>query len=121
MLGSKLQLVPEASFLWHFQSPLEMGGQSRLHSSRGSSVFGGGLSQAGLPWMLQGLAGLLHSPGTWHASQAADVGKALQFLREVIFVEHGVSSVLHHLEGHRPEDGSKLIDAFRPLHHVSLV
>lgn len=36
--------------------------------------------------------------------QAADVGKALQFLRKVIFVQDRVSSVLHHLQRHRPKD-----------------
>lgn len=40
----------------------------------------------------------------WWVSQAADVGEALQFLGKVIFVQDRVSSVLHHLERHRPED-----------------
>lgn len=45
--------------------------------------------------------------------QAANIGKALQFLRKVIFVQDGVGSVLHHFQGHGPEDRGKLIDAFR--------
>lgn len=45
--------------------------------------------------------------------QAADIGKALQFLRKVIFVQDRVSTVLHHFQRHGPKDRGKLIDAFR--------
>lgn len=45
--------------------------------------------------------------------QAANIGKALQFLRKVIFVEDRVSTMLHHFERHGPKDRGKLIDAFR--------
>lgn len=30
-------------------------------------------------------------------SEAADVGKAFELLRKVVFIEHGVCTVLHHL------------------------
>lgn len=33
-------------------------------------------------------------------SQAADVGEALELLREVVFVQNRVCAVLHHLQGH---------------------
>lgn len=46
-------------------------------------------------------------------SQAADIGKALQFLRKVIFIQNRVSTVLHHFQRHGPKDRGKLIDAFR--------
>lgn len=47
-------------------------------------------------------------------SQAADVGETLELLRKVVLVQHGVCSVLHHLERHRPKDRSELVDALRP-------
>lgn len=47
-------------------------------------------------------------------SQAADVGEALQFLRKVVFVEDGVSAVLHHFQGHGPKDRGEFVDAFGP-------
>lgn len=45
--------------------------------------------------------------------QAADIGKALQFLRKVIFIQNRISTVLHHFQRHGPKDRGKLIDAFR--------
>lgn len=51
--------------------------------------------------------------GLSHSLQAADIGKALQFLRKVIFVQDGVSTMLHHFERHGPKNRGKLIDAFR--------
>lgn len=47
-------------------------------------------------------------------SEAADVGKALELLREVVFIEHRVGAVLHHLQRHGSKNRSKLVDALRP-------
>lgn len=46
-------------------------------------------------------------------SEAADVGEALQLLWEIVFVEHRVCAVLHHLQGHGTKHGCKLVDALR--------
>lgn len=48
--------------------------------------------------------GLAFRPPPVAGLQAANIGEALQFLRKVIFVQDRVSSVLHHLQGHCPED-----------------
>ena len=48
-------------------------------------------------------------------SEAADVGEALELLREVVLVEDWIGAVLDHLQGHRAEHRCKLVDAFRSV------
>lgn len=44
-------------------------------------------------------------------SEAADVWETLELLREVVFIEHRVCTVLHHLQRHRAKHRRKLVDA----------
>lgn len=46
-------------------------------------------------------------------SQTADVGEALELLRKIVFVEHRVRTVFHHLQRHCTENRCKLVDALR--------
>lgn len=46
-------------------------------------------------------------------SEAADVGEALELLREVVFIENWVCTVLHHLQRHCAKNWCKLVDALR--------
>lgn len=48
---------------------------------------------------------------SWSHSEAADVRETLELLWEVVFVEHRVGAVLHHLQRHRAEHRRKLVDA----------
>ena len=48
-------------------------------------------------------------------SEAADVGEALELLREVVLVEDWIGAVLDHLQRHRAEHRCKLVDAFRSV------
>lgn len=47
-------------------------------------------------------------------SQTANVGETLEFLWEVVFIEHGISAVFDHLQGHGAEHRGELVYALRP-------
>lgn len=47
-------------------------------------------------------------------SQTANVGETFEFLREVVFIEYGISTVFNHLQGHGAEHRGKLVYALRP-------
>jgi len=86
-------------------------------SGRGLGARGWGLGARG--WGLRAGGTMGRGPGTMGRgakgrSEAADVGEALELLREVVLVEHGVGAVLHHLQGHCAEHRGKLVDALRP-------
>jgi len=49
-----------------------------------------------------------------HKLQAADIGKALELLWKVVFIEHWVCTVLYHLQRHCSEHRRKLVDALGP-------
>lgn len=48
-------------------------------------------------------------------SEAADVWETLELLGEVVFIEHWVCAVLHHLQGHCAKHRCKLVDALRSV------
>lgn len=50
----------------------------------------------------------------WKFLQASNIGKTLQFFREIIFVQDWICSVLHHFQRHGSKDRGKLVNALRP-------